>query len=200
MIMSKPTSISLLKRICKENADPQDWKRFYDLYWPLLISWARRHFQLQDADAEDLAQKVLLVVVKKLPKFQHNGRVGAFRKWLRETFRNRVMDFQRSKKYRPVATGKTDFQQQLNELADDSSGISQIWNREYEEFVMKKLMELVEPDFEPKTWLAFRRLVFDGVSADVVATVLDMTLGAVYTAKYKVLKAFKDEARGLIDM
>lgn len=196
--MSETTSISLIHRICDET-DAQAWQRFVGVYRPLLMRWASR-FDVQNDDAEDLAQDVMLVVMRELPRFQHNHNPGAFRNWLRTILVNRLREFWRSREYRPAVIGKSDFQQQLDQLAEEHSGISRIWNREHDEFVMKKLMDSVEPQFEPQTWLAFRRQVIEGIRADSVATELGMKLGAVYMAKSRVLSALRRESTGLVDL
>lgn len=195
--MSQPTSISLLSRI-RENPDSEAWDKLVSLYRPLLMTWLAR-FDVQHDDAEDLIQDVMLVVIRELPTFQHNRRTGAFRTWLRNILVNRLRDFWRSRQYRPTAPGTSSFQQQLDELADAGSDASQIWDREHDEFVMQRLMEVVEPQFEPQTWLAFRRQVIDGVRADAVAAELGMKPGAVYMAKSRVLLALRRESEGLID-
>ena len=198
MIMSESTSISLIDRVCGQT-DAEAWQRFVALYRPLLVRWSRR-FDVQSDDAEDLAQEVMLVVMRELPRFQHNDRPGAFRNWLRTILVNRLRDFWRSRQYRPAATGQSNFQQELAELEEEHSGVSQIWNREHDEFVMKQLLETVESQFEPQTWQAFRRQVIDGVRADAVATELDVKLGVVYMAKSRVLSALRRESAGLVDM
>ena len=43
-------------------------------------------------DLEDLSQDILLSVVKHLPTFQHSGRRGAFRSWLRTIVCSRTAD------------------------------------------------------------------------------------------------------------
>ena len=64
---------------------------------------------------------------------------------------------------------------------------------------MRKLLELIEPRFEPTTNQVFRRLVLDGVDADQVAVELGMTLGAVFTAKSRVLRELRRLGRGMLD-
>lgn len=169
-----------------------------ELYAPLLKRWLKR-YEVQHSDAEDLIQEVFTVLVRDLPKFRHNRRTGAFRSWLRTILVHRLRDFWRSRHYRPIATGKTGFLKQLDELAEDASGVSQIWNREHDEHVMKRLMDTIQGQFEPKTWQAFHRQVVDGQRADVVAAELGMSLGGVYVAKSRVLNALRRESEGLVD-
>src|SRR5262245_3511899 len=74
------TSVSLLQRL-RRGSDPRDWQRFVQLYTPLLFRWARR-CGAQDADAADLVQDVLALLVHKLPSFSYDGK-RSFRAWLR---------------------------------------------------------------------------------------------------------------------
>jgi len=95
------TSVSLLYRL-QQGANSQDWQRFVHLYTPLLLRWARRA-GAQDADAADLAQDVLLLLVHKLPMFDHKG-PQSFRSWLRTLLLNKWRDLCRYRAARPAQT------------------------------------------------------------------------------------------------
>src|ERR1700716_2727364 len=83
------TSVSLLQRLRQQPA-ADTWERFVRLYTPLLLYWARR-LRLQDQDAADLVQDVLIVLVRKLPEFQYQpGR--SFRGWMRTVLLNKWRD------------------------------------------------------------------------------------------------------------
>ena len=71
-------SLLLRAQTGEENA----WKDLTDLYCPLIIGWLRRQ-GVAACDLDDLSQEILLSVVKYLPSFEHSGRPGAFRSWLR---------------------------------------------------------------------------------------------------------------------
>lgn len=191
------TSLSLLDRV-RSTAGDDAWPRLVEVYSPLLRSWLTR-FEIESADADDLVQEVLLAVSRELPAFQHSGRVGAFRNWLRTILVHRVRNFWRSRNYRPVAAGGSTWMEQLQQLEDESSNVSLEWNLEHDRHVMARLLELVRPRFEDKTWEAFRRQMLDGQRADVVATELDMPLNSVYVARSRVLSTLRREAAGLID-
>lgn len=191
------TSLSLLNRAAAKK-DSQSWNHLAELYQPLLQRWVAS-FQISTADSEDLIQDVLSTVFRELPEFQHNKRKGAFRKWLRGILVHRVRHFLRSRQYRPVASGESAVLQQLQQLADDRSDLSQLWDREHNAHVIERLTAAVAPRFERKTWLAFSRQVIDSESADQVAAELNMSLSSVYVAKSRVLSALRQEAEGLID-
>jgi RNA polymerase sigma-70 factor (ECF subfamily) len=191
------TSISLLNRL-QQTDDSKNWNRLVGLYAPLLRAWLRK-YDVQDSDADDIVQEVLAAVLKDLPEFEHNQRTGAFRSWLRTILANRVKLFWRSEKYRPLATGTSSLNDKLNQLQDDASEASQMWNREHDEYVLKRLMKTVRAQFEHKTWQAFHRQVVDGEKADIVARELDISLSSVYMAKSRVLSALRQESEGLVD-
>lgn len=191
------TSVSLLQ-LARVEPKSGAWQRLADIYSPLLHANLKR-YDLQPADAEDLVQEVLLTVSRELPMFEHSGRAGAFRSWLRTILVHRLRDFWRSRNYRPAATGGSTWAEQLDQLADESSNASREWNLEHDRHVMSRLLEQVRPRFEAKTWEAFHRQMFDGQRADTVAAELGMPLNSVYVARSRVLSTLRREAAGLID-
>ena len=65
--------------------------------------------------------------------------------------------------------------------------------------VEHRLLELIQPDFEPTTWQAFRRVVLDGARAAVVAAELGLSVNAVFIAKSRVQRRLREEMRGLVE-
>jgi len=191
------TSASLLERL-RLRADAGDWQRLIGLYQPLIRGWLRRH-DLQHSDSDDLVQEVLSVLVKEIKRFEHNGRPGAFRSWLRTITVHCLRRFWRARLYRADAAGGSDWEDHLRQLEDPTSGLSKLWDEEHDRHVLRKLLAMIEPDFHPATWQAFRRLVLDGVPAAVVATDLGLSVNAVLIAKSRVLQRLRQEAQGLLD-
>jgi RNA polymerase sigma-70 factor, ECF subfamily len=48
--------------------------------------------------------------------------------------------------------------------------MSRIWVREHDQYVLRQLLTLAEPHFEPNTWNEFGRLAFEGAKPDMVAS------------------------------
>jgi RNA polymerase sigma-70 factor (ECF subfamily) len=187
------TSNSLLLRL-QTAASDADWRRLVDVYAPVVRGWLNR-YQLQPADADDLVQDVLGVLVRELPTFRHSGRTGAFRHWLRVVAVHRVRNFWRTKKSAP-GPGLMD---DLAQLEDAASDLSRQWDAEHDKHVVAKFLDAIENDFEPTTWRAFRRVMFDGAAAADVAAELGITPNAVWIAKSRVLHRLRQEAAGLLD-
>jgi RNA polymerase sigma-70 factor (ECF subfamily) len=191
------TSATLLERL-RDRADNEAWQRLVDLYSPLLTGWLRRH-ALQNADMDDLVQEVLMTVAREAPRFHHSGRPGAFRHWLRTILANRLREFWRERRLMTAATGDSDFAGMLDQLQDQGSGISHLWDQEHDQHIARRLLAMIEPQFAPSTWLAFRRVVLEGARPDAVAAEMGLTVNAVFIAKSRVLQRLRAESRGLID-
>ena len=101
------TSATLLERL-RDSRDAEAWGRLNDLYAPLIRMWAER-FGVRGADADDLVQEVLAVVVRRFPEFVHPERPGAFRGWLRAIAPNCARDPCRAPRLAPTAPAVPDF-------------------------------------------------------------------------------------------
>jgi RNA polymerase sigma-70 factor (ECF subfamily) len=184
------TPISLLERL-RLGPDETDWGRLVQLYTPLIRGWLAR-YHVQPSDLDDLTQEVFRTLLAELPAFRHDLRRGAFRRWLRAVAVNRLRALWRS---RPVPADDA----LLAQLEDPASDPNRRWDEEHDRFVARRLLELLEPEFEPATWAAFRLLVLDGVETREVAVRLNLTPNAVRIAKSRVLSRFRREIEGLID-
>jgi RNA polymerase sigma-70 factor (ECF subfamily) len=197
-----PTSHSLLDRLRDHHhhhqRDAEAWQRWLTVYEPWLRGWLRRH-RLQPADTDDLLQNILVVVNQKLPGFVHNGRPGAFRAWLRTILVNQVRSFLRSRRqqqhHQDQAVESPDW---LDLLADSSSDLSRQWDLEHDQQLVRRLLAIVQPEFQPRTWEVFRLLVLEDRPAAEVAQFCGMELNAVYVAKSRVLARLRQELGGVV--
>jgi RNA polymerase sigma-70 factor (ECF subfamily) len=188
------TPISLLERL-RLCPDEKSWQRLVELYTPWIQGWLRRQ-GLAAADIEDLVQDVLVVLVQELPAFQHNLRRGAFRRWLREITLNRLRLFWRGQRRQTTPPGLGPL---LANLEDPDSDLTRAWDREHNAHVVRRLLELLQGDFEASTWQAFRMVVLEGRPTAEVARALGLSPVAVRIAKSRVLSRFRGEIEGLTD-
>ena len=194
---SPSTSLSLLDRLrCK--TDAQAWRQLTGVYTNLIRSWIGSH-AVADTDIDDLVQEVLLVVLHKLPDFEHNRRRGAFRCWLRNITANCLRKFWESQRLRPRVSGDSAFMNLLAQLEDPDSGMSLQWDREHDLHVTHRLLGVLRPQFEETTWRAFQSVSLEGRSAADVAAELQISVNAVYIAKSRVLSRLRQEAEGILD-
>ncbi len=195
--MSRDTSLSLLARVSDRPGD-SDWQRFADLYEPLIRGWLRQREVLYH-DADDLVQEIMTVVIRRVGDFEHNGRIGAFRTWLRTITVHCLRDFWRAGKNKPAGVGGSDIQELIAQLEDPASEMSRLWDQEHDRHVMRRLLEMLQGEFEPKTWQAFQRFALNNVPAAQVAQELGITTNAVFIAKSRVLTRLRQESAGILD-
>ncbi|MEK6238236.1 MAG: sigma-70 family RNA polymerase sigma factor, partial [Planctomycetales bacterium] len=189
----KGTRLSFIQQL--GDGDGQAWEELNRLYRPLICNWLRR-FELQPSDVEDLTQDVMIVVASKVDEFSHNGRLGAFRAWLRTTTVHLTMNFLRKK--RPASVGSNSFLE-LQQLNDAESELSREFNREHDRHVVKSLLKKITPQFKPSTVEAFRLHVVEEMNASQTAQQLGLTVKAVHIAKSRVLRRLRESAADWFD-
>jgi RNA polymerase sigma-70 factor, ECF subfamily len=82
------TSATLLQQL-RVLEDRQAWTKFMSLYMPLFTAWGKRA-GLAQHDVDELVGRLLLKLVRELPKFQYDAARGSFRSWLK-TLANREL-------------------------------------------------------------------------------------------------------------
>jgi RNA polymerase sigma-70 factor, ECF subfamily len=190
-----PTSVSLLDRLKVARPDASDWDRLQGIYLPLIRRWLARVPGLGD-EAGDLAQEVFIVVVRELPRFERR-REGSFRAWLRQVTVNRTRSHRRRRRRTP-AVGLDPVDGFLDRLEAPDGDLAREWDQDHDRHVFERLLAIVQPDFQPTTWDAFRRFALDGLPAARVAEEYGLTENAVLQAKSRILKRLRAEAGDLL--
>jgi RNA polymerase sigma-70 factor, ECF subfamily len=181
------TPLSLLERLRHGN-DDNSWQRLSDLYLPLVKGWLNKHGLPRD-DADDLTQEIMLVILRELPNFDHSGRTGAFRSWLRTITVHRVRGYWRSMHTLPDQAALD----VLDQLEDPGSDMARLWDKQHDELVLGRLMELIEPEFSAAAWHTFHRQSIDGLTVSQTAAELGVSANAVLIAKSRVLRRLRDD-------
>ena len=179
------TRASLLVRL----RDPQDsraWQEFLQIYEPVVYRLARSH-GWQDADARDLTQQVLLAVATRIDSWDPDRSQGSFRGWLSRVTKNLMVNLMINRKRHPPGSGDTDIQRLLDEKVSPASKESKSFDVEYRRQLFRWAADQVREEFRESTWSAFWRTCVDGLDIGDVAQQLDLSLGAVYIARSRVL-------------
>jgi RNA polymerase sigma-70 factor (ECF subfamily) len=186
------TSVTLLQRVRRPD-DQAAWERFVALYAPLLFRWAQRA-GLADADAADLVQDVLIALVQELPRLEYDA-ARSFRAWLKTVTINKCRERQRR---RVLAAGQGGPEEPLAALPAESD-LESFWEREYRQHLVRRALEIMQTEFEDKTWRACWEHTVSGKTAAEVAQELGMSEAAVYVAKSRVLRRLRQELAGLLE-
>src|SRR5262249_35484265 len=99
------TSETLLGRLRESPGDQAAWDRFVERYGPKIYGWCRQ-WRLQEADAEDVTQNVLLCLTRKLRSFAYDPS-RSFRGWLRTLTEHACSDFFAERGRRDRGSGDT---------------------------------------------------------------------------------------------
>jgi len=189
---SLQTSPSLLLRL-RDDQDHQAWSSFVETYTPAIHRFLLGQ-GIQEADALDVAQDVLVAVAADISKFEYRGeRRGSFRRWLFTIVRNRTTDYWRLERKQTRGTGDSRIQQALAEVPKASEDLEEQWNHEYLETVFHMAADQVKADFQEATWQAFWRTTVEHESPQSVAADIGLTLRAVYLAKRRVLQRLQKQ-------
>ncbi len=189
------TQPSLLVRL-RDARDERAWSQFVDLYATLLYDYARRH-GLQDADAADLMQVVLRVVISAVRRLEYDPQRGTFRGWLLTILRSQLANYWQRKREFNQGTGDSSTQRLLEEQVAPEDEAS-AWEAEYERRLFVWAAEQVRPQVREATWQAFWQTAVEGKSGKEVAAALGLSVAAVYLAKSRImvrLKAVLEQAR-----
>jgi RNA polymerase sigma-70 factor (ECF subfamily) len=181
--------VSLLIRLRNAHDDPA-WREFVAIYEPLIYRLGRRG-GLQHADALELTQEALLAVAKSIDRWDTDPCRGSFRGWLYRVSRNLLINFMTRQRRHPQGVGDTDFQLLLAQQPDARSEETSRFEVEYRRRLFQWAVEEVRDDFQDKTWNAFWNTCVLGRSVKEVAAALDLTVGAVYVARSRVMARLK---------
>ena len=187
------TSLTLLKRLQTQPHDQQAWRDFASRYGSKIRAWCRS-WGLQESDAADVCQTVLLKLAGEMRKFERRPG-GSFRSWLKTVSHHAWYDLVNSRQFN-VQKGGEAIERRLEseEARDDlATQLEAAWDQE----LMQIASQRVQLRVHPNTWNAFQLAAVDESPCDSVAQQLGMSLTGVYKAKSNVLKMLQQEVQNL---
>jgi RNA polymerase sigma-70 factor (ECF subfamily) len=192
-IPETPTSATLLQQLRKPTPSAQDaWRRFVNLYTPLLFLWARR-VGAGEQEAADLVQEVFVVLTREMPAFRHDtGR--RFRGWLWTVLRNKWRDRLRQQAGQPATAGHT----VLDHLAA-ADNVEEAAEAEHRAYLIARAVELMRAELPAVEWRACQEYLVGGRPAQEVAGELGLTVNQVYLIKSRILRRLRAELGDLLD-
>jgi RNA polymerase sigma factor (sigma-70 family) len=188
------TRESLLVQV-RSPANREAWDEFALIYRPVIYRLAR-HRGLQDADAQDLAQQVLMAVASAIGNFEKSSESVQLRHWLRRVVRNAIVNAL-SRRPRDRAAGSSSVQELLLEQPEDDSESSAQIELEYRRELYLRAAKIVRRDIEPETWRAFELTVVENRSIDDAALELDKPVGTIYAARSRIMRRLREAVREL---
>lgn len=188
------TRISLLHRLNEKPDDQKSWAEFVSVYGPTIRLWCQ-HWGLQESDALDVTQNVLVRLTTRLPKFEYD-QSKSFRGWLKTLTHHAWHDFITESGYRHRGSGDSGVHEQL-QSAEAKSDLAARVEAAFDKELLEIAIGRVKQRVAAATWEAFHRTAFDGVAPQEVADALRMRVSQVYLAKHRVQKQLQEEIEAL---
>jgi RNA polymerase sigma factor (sigma-70 family) len=184
-----PTRESLLGRL-KDWQDAGSWREFFDRYWRLIYSVARKS-GLTETEAQEAVQETLITVSKKIPEFKYDPKIGSFKGWLRTITDWRIADQLRKRKkdaavVRSAAGTATDRTATVDRIPDPASVMEGVWDEEWENNIVQLAIQHVKQEVKPRQYQIFDLYVVKKWPASKVTSTLGVNMGQVYLAKHRV--------------
>lgn len=194
------TRQSLLGRL-KDWEDERSWRDFFETYWRLIYSTARKG-GLSDAEAQEVVQETVIAVAKKMKEFKYDPAIGSFKGWLKLVTRRRIADQYRKRKPQEVSLADADTAdagtRALEKLSDGAGDpVDAAWEADWQQSLLERAVELVRTQVSPRQYQIFDLYVLRQWPASRVAASLDISTAQVHLAKHRVQAQIKKEARRL---
>ena len=193
------TRRSLVDRL--ENWDDRKrWQEFFDTYWKLIYSAARKS-GLTEVEAEEVVQETVITVAKNVGKLRYDPAIGSFKGWLLNITRWRIADQFRNrepgnaKRPRSPDDRLTATIERVPDL--HSVDLDSIWEREWQENLFNAAITRVKKKVDPKHFQIFDCYVRKEWPAQKVAEQLRVSIGRVYLARHRVSALLKKEIKAL---
>jgi RNA polymerase sigma-70 factor (ECF subfamily) len=188
------TDVTLLGRLRHDPKDQAAWSDFVARYGPKILHWCRR-WRLQQADAEDVTQDVLLKLHGRMATFSYEAS-ESFRAWLKTLAHHAWRDLVAERRRAGIGTGDSRMDAFLESL-EAGDDLATDLQEEFRHELTDCAMDRVRPRVSSRAWEAFRLTALEGWSGAAAAAQLEIKIAQVYLAKSRVAKRIREEVRRL---
>jgi RNA polymerase sigma factor (sigma-70 family) len=185
------TESTLLAQLRHNPSDQAGWDEFVERYGRHIYRWCRQ-WNLQDADAEDVTQDILVKLTHKLRAFAYDPS-RSFRSWLKTVTHHAWRDFEDSRRRtQPTGVDPNDSQNLMLTL-EAREDLTQKLERAFDLELLEAAKLRVRLRVAPHTWEAFELVALEGLPVTEVAERVHLQVAMVYVAKSKVQKLLQEE-------
>jgi RNA polymerase sigma factor (sigma-70 family) len=182
-----------LDKIMRGKATDEDWRRFYIRYGRRIFLWAIQH-GLQEADAEDITQIVLLLLLEKMQQFKPEK--GRFRSWLARVIHNAWVDFLRKQGRSPRAEGGSVALEKLHTLEARKDLQARV-NEAFDLDLLEMAEAEVQPTVPEQSWQCYWLTQRERRSGADVGAQLGLEREKVFAVSHSVLRRIRDAVQRL---
>lgn len=174
------TSKTLLDRIAA--GDEISWDEFYTRYGKIVRSLAK--FKgLDDSEAEDVCQKVMLQFFKQSKTFKFDPDIARFRTYFGHIIQTKIADYFRKQPDEPFE----ELEPEPVESKTDSLFLS-----EWRKMILKEAERELKNRVAPETFQAYELYAVQNRPAEKVAAYLNCSVNQVYQAKKRCFTMMRE--------
>ncbi len=188
------TRVTLLGRLRRDPADQRAWAEFVDHYGGKVLHWCRA-WGLQEADAADVTQAVLLQLAVSMRRFAYDP-TKSFRAWLKTVARHALAAYLDRQRRPGRGSGETQVHEQLCSLAARDDLLGRLEGG-FDLELLEEAARRVRLRVEARTWEAFELTARGGLSGAEAAARVGMQVSQVYVARRRVQQMLQEEVRRL---
>ncbi len=188
------TRASLVDRLTNWD-DRTRWQEFFDTYWRLIFSVARRS-GLSESEAQDAVQETVLSVAKNISRYDRSA--GSFKAWLLQMTRWRIADqfrkrlpqkesLPRDESHRDTAT--------LDRIPSPEADLETTWEEEWREQLLGAALERLKRQVSPTHFQIFDCALRKRWGAAKISQTLGVNIAQVYLVKHRLAAQLKKELR-----
>jgi RNA polymerase sigma-70 factor, ECF subfamily len=189
VISTDETLLEQLKRAPEHGA----WRVFFGHYADPIRRYARK-LGLRDADAEDVLQETMVVLMRTLPEFLYDPAKGRFRNFLLTIVHRQTLRAHRRHKREQQRNETYSKEQDAHHSPPDREALL-AWKEAILEAALERTIQSDED--APKTIAIFRDYVLHHHPAPEVATRYGVEPNNVYQIKHRYLSKVRAEAARL---
>jgi RNA polymerase sigma-70 factor (ECF subfamily) len=180
--------------------DQRRWQEFFDTYWKLIYSAARKA-GLTEVEAQEVVQETVITVAKNVGKLRYDPAIGSFKGWLlnitrwriADQFRKRLPSEQHQRRQQEDRMTAT-----MDRFADTGhQTIDELWEQEWKQNLFDAAITRLKKKVDPKQFQIFDCYVQKEWPAQKVAERLRVSVGQVYLARHRISALLKKEIRAL---
>lgn len=185
------TRASLLSRV-RDSADQEAWGLFEREYRELVLRYCRAR-GLQEFDAEDVLQIVMISLARALPNFTYRPELGRFRDYLGRAVRNTILRLRTGPLSSRATLRQVALPQEELEALTDPAGeeADEVWEREWMNHHYARALGSLRKSFRPDTLAVFEALVA-GSSVPEVCARFGVDAESVYQSGSRVRRRLSE--------
>jgi RNA polymerase sigma-70 factor (ECF subfamily) len=195
-VSASRTSIHLLQKLRRNPTDQAAWGDFVRRYGPWIYRWCRQ-WNLQEADAQDVTQNVLIILAREMQTFTYDPALR-FRGWLKTVTHHAWSRFVSRRQRAGLGSGDSAVVEWLRTVEARDDLVKQLAET-FDGELLQEAMARVQARVAPPTWEAFRLTALEGVSGSAAAEQLNLKVATVFVARGRVQKMLREEIARLED-